>query len=139
MPAGKRVEPHEATIDVIALEGGQYWKRDTSACQSRVIIEFLRDALTFFLNIPTYSEEDLITAITTFRNGEYTSIRACAYAFNIPRLTPYFSALDSNFTFYFARITEDTLDSRRKDSLKVCLSTLEVRLPYYPSFNERSR
>jgi hypothetical protein len=87
MPAGKRVEPHEATIDVIALEAGQYWKRDTSACQSRVIIEFLRDALTFFLNMPTYSEEDLITSITTFRNGEYTSIRGCAYAFNIPRLT----------------------------------------------------
>jgi hypothetical protein len=31
MPAGKRVEPHEATIDVIALEAGQYWKRVSRA------------------------------------------------------------------------------------------------------------
>jgi hypothetical protein len=37
--------------------------------------------------MPTYSEEDLTTAITAYRNSEYTSIRKCAYAFNIPTST----------------------------------------------------
>jgi hypothetical protein len=34
--------------------------------------------------MPAYSEEDLTAAITAFRNSEYTSIRTCAYAFNVP-------------------------------------------------------
>jgi hypothetical protein len=33
--------------------------------------------------MPTYSEEDLTTALAAYRNGEYTSIRKCTYAFNI--------------------------------------------------------
>ena len=33
--------------------------------------------------MPTYSEETLTNAITAYRNSEYTSIRKCAYAFNI--------------------------------------------------------
>ena len=37
--------------------------------------------------MPTYSEETLITALTAYRNKEYTSIRKCAYAFNIPAST----------------------------------------------------
>jgi hypothetical protein len=37
--------------------------------------------------MPTYSEETLITALTAYRNGEYPSIRKCAYAFNIPVTT----------------------------------------------------
>ena len=37
--------------------------------------------------MPAYSEEDLTAAITAFRNSEYTSIRTCAYAFNVPRST----------------------------------------------------
>jgi hypothetical protein len=37
--------------------------------------------------MPTYSEDTLVTAITAYRNGEYTSIRKCAYAFNIPAST----------------------------------------------------
>jgi hypothetical protein len=34
--------------------------------------------------MPTYSKDTLFTALTAYRNGEYTSIRKCAYAFNIP-------------------------------------------------------
>jgi hypothetical protein len=37
--------------------------------------------------MPTYSEDTLLTALTAYRNGEYTSIRKCAYAFNIPTST----------------------------------------------------
>jgi hypothetical protein len=37
--------------------------------------------------MPTYSEDTLLTALTTYRNGEYTLIRKCAYAFNIPTST----------------------------------------------------
>ena len=37
--------------------------------------------------MPTYSEEDLTTALAAYRNGDYTSIRKCAYAFNIPVTT----------------------------------------------------
>jgi hypothetical protein len=37
--------------------------------------------------MPTYCEEDLTTALAAYRNGEYTSIRKCAYAFNILRTT----------------------------------------------------
>ena len=34
--------------------------------------------------MPTYSEGVLIDALAAYRNSEYTSIRKCAYAFNIP-------------------------------------------------------
>jgi hypothetical protein len=34
--------------------------------------------------MPTYYEEDLTAALVAYRNGEYTSIRKCAYVFNIP-------------------------------------------------------
>jgi hypothetical protein len=37
--------------------------------------------------MPTYSEDTLIAALTAYRNGEYTSTRKYAYAFNIPRST----------------------------------------------------
>jgi hypothetical protein len=37
--------------------------------------------------MPTYSEDTLTTALIAYRNGEYTSTRKCAYAFNIPRST----------------------------------------------------
>ena len=37
--------------------------------------------------MPTYSEDTLTTAIAAYRNSEYTSIRKCAYAFNIPHTT----------------------------------------------------
>jgi hypothetical protein len=37
--------------------------------------------------MPTYSEDTITTALTAYRNGEYTSIRKCAYAFNIPNTT----------------------------------------------------
>ena len=37
--------------------------------------------------MPTYPEDTLIAALTAYRNGEYTSTRKCAYAFNIPRST----------------------------------------------------
>ena len=33
--------------------------------------------------MPTYSEEDLTTALAAYRNGEYTLIRKYAYVFNI--------------------------------------------------------
>ena len=34
--------------------------------------------------MPTYSEDTITTALIAYRNSEYTSIRKCAYAFNIP-------------------------------------------------------
>lgn len=37
--------------------------------------------------MPTYSEDTLTTALAAYRNGEYTSIRKCSYAFNIPPST----------------------------------------------------
>jgi hypothetical protein len=37
--------------------------------------------------MPTYCEEDLTNALAAYWNGEYTSIRKCTYAFNIPRTT----------------------------------------------------
>lgn len=37
--------------------------------------------------MPTYSEDTVTTALTAYRNNEYTSIRKCAYAFNIPYST----------------------------------------------------
>jgi hypothetical protein len=37
--------------------------------------------------MPTYSEGDLTIALAAYRNGEYSSIRKCAYAFNIPPTT----------------------------------------------------
>jgi hypothetical protein len=37
--------------------------------------------------MPTYSEDTLLTALTAYYNSEYTSIRKCAYAFNIPAST----------------------------------------------------
>jgi len=37
--------------------------------------------------MPSYSEDTLTTALTAYRKGEFTSIRKCAYAFNIPTST----------------------------------------------------
>jgi hypothetical protein len=37
--------------------------------------------------MPTYSEATLTMALTAYRTGEYTSVRKCAYAFNIPAST----------------------------------------------------
>jgi hypothetical protein len=37
--------------------------------------------------MPTYSKDTLTIALAAYRNGEYTSIRKCAYAFNIPAST----------------------------------------------------
>jgi hypothetical protein len=48
--------------------------------------------------MPTYSEEDLTTVLAAYRNGKYTSIRKCAYVFNIPAST--FSDRLSTRTFY---------------------------------------
>jgi hypothetical protein len=33
--------------------------------------------------MPTYSKEDLTTALVAYQNGEYTLIRKYAYVFNI--------------------------------------------------------
>ena len=65
--------------------------------------------------MPTYSEEDLTTAITAYRNGEYTSIRKCAYAFNIPHST------------FSDRLTRATTRSRSHESQKI-LSTAEEEI-----------
>jgi hypothetical protein len=73
--------------NVIVREADQYGKRITPARYFRVIIEILRDALSFLLIMPTYSEEDLTNALAAYRNREFTSIRKCAYAFNIPYST----------------------------------------------------
>ena len=62
--------------------------------------------------MPTYSEEDLTTAITAYRNSEYTSIRKCAYVFNIPHST------------FSNRLTRATTRSRSHESQKI-LSTAE--------------
>jgi hypothetical protein len=37
--------------------------------------------------MPTYSKDTLLTALTAYSNGEYTSIRKCAHVFNIPAST----------------------------------------------------
>jgi hypothetical protein len=34
--------------------------------------------------MPSYSEETLTTALTSYYNGEFTLIRKYAYVFNIP-------------------------------------------------------
>jgi hypothetical protein len=62
--------------------------------------------------MPTYSEDTLITAITAYRNGEYSSIRKCAYAFNIPAST------------LFDRLSTRTSYSKSHESQKI-LSTAE--------------
>jgi hypothetical protein len=75
------------TTNVIVGEADQYGKRITPARYFRVIIEILRDTLSFLLVMPTYSKEDLTNALAAYRNREFTSIRKCAYAFNIPYST----------------------------------------------------
>jgi hypothetical protein len=37
--------------------------------------------------MPTYSEDTITTALVAYYNSEYTSIRKCAYVFNIPNTT----------------------------------------------------
>jgi hypothetical protein len=73
----------EGMFNVIVGEADQYGKRITPARYFRVIIEISRDTLSFHLIMPTYSEEDLTNALAAYRNREFTSIRKCAYAFNI--------------------------------------------------------
>jgi hypothetical protein len=66
--------------------------------------------------MPTYSEEDLTTAIMAYCNGEYTSIRKCAYVFNI---------LYSTFS---DRLTRATTCSRLHESQKILSTTEEETL-----------
>ena len=73
---------------------------------------FSRDALRLSFTMPTYSEDTLIAALTAYRNGEYTSIRTCAYAFNIPRTT------------LTSRLSTRTSRSKSHESQKI-LSTAE--------------
>jgi hypothetical protein len=66
--------------------------------------------------MPNYSEEDLISAIAAYRNGEYTSIRICAYAFNIPRTT------------LTSRLTTRTSRSKSHESQQILSTTEEETL-----------
>jgi hypothetical protein len=38
----------------------------------------------------SYTEDDLTAAITSYRNGEYDSIKKCSDAFKIPKSTFYY-------------------------------------------------
>jgi hypothetical protein len=62
--------------------------------------------------MPTYSEDTLIAALTAYYNGEYPSIRKCAYAFNIPNTT------------LTSRLSTRTSRSKSHESQKI-LSTAE--------------
>jgi len=64
--------------------------------------------------MPTYSEEDINTALTAYRSSEYTSIRTCAYAFNIPR------------TILTSRLSTRTSRSKLHESQQI-LSTAEEK------------
>ena len=76
-----------AIYNVIHPEAGHTWKRDSPSRYFRDKSNFLRDVLLLFFIMPTYSEDTITTALTAYRNGEYTSIRKCAYAFEIPNTT----------------------------------------------------
>jgi hypothetical protein len=62
--------------------------------------------------MPTYSEDVLIDALAAYRNSEYTSIRKCAYAFNIP------------YSTLALRLTTRTSRSKSHESQQI-LSTAE--------------
>ena len=62
--------------------------------------------------MPTYSEDTLTTALTAYQNGEYTSIRKCSYAFNIP------------YSTLALRLSTRTSRSKSHESQKI-LSTAE--------------
>jgi hypothetical protein len=66
--------------------------------------------------MPAYSEDTLIAALAAYYNGEYTSTRKCAYAFNIPRST----LLD--------RLTNRTSYSKSHESQQILLTTEEKAL-----------
>ena len=66
--------------------------------------------------MPTYSEEDLTTALAAYRNSEYTSIRKCAYAFNIP------------LTTLTDRLSTRTSRSKSHESQKILSTTKEETL-----------
>jgi hypothetical protein len=66
--------------------------------------------------MPTYSEDTLLTALTAYRNSEYTLIRKCAYAFNI--LT---STLSD-------RLSIRTSRSKSHESQKILLTAKEETL-----------
>ena len=89
--------------------------------------------------MPTYSEDTLTTALTTYRNGEYTSIRKCAYAFNIPystlalRLTTRTSRSKSHESQQILSTTEE------ETLLKAIIRLEEVRLPDYSLVNAGTR
>jgi hypothetical protein len=62
--------------------------------------------------MPTCSEDVLIDALAAYRNSEYTSIRKCAYAFNIP------------YSTLALRLTTRTSRSKSHESQQI-LSTAE--------------
>ncbi|KAM0709946.1 hypothetical protein Q7P35_002308 [Cladosporium inversicolor] len=66
--------------------------------------------------MPTYSEDTLITALTAYRNSEYSSIRKCAYAFNVPAST------------LSGRLSTRTSYSKSHESQKILSTTEEQTL-----------
>ena len=62
--------------------------------------------------MPPYTKDTLTTALTAYRDGEYTSIRKYTYAFNIPRST------------LIDRLSTRTSRSKSHESQKI-LSTAE--------------
>ena len=64
--------------------------------------------------MPTYSEDTLTIAVTAYCDSEYTSIRRCAYAFNIPHTT------------LTSRLSNQTSYSKSHESQQI-LSTAEEK------------
>jgi hypothetical protein len=62
-------------VNVIHPEAGHTWKRDSPSRYFRDKSNFSRDVFLPFFIMPTYSEDTITTALTAYRNGEYTSIR----------------------------------------------------------------
>jgi hypothetical protein len=97
--------------------------------------------------MPTYSEKDLTTALIAYRNSEYTSIRKCAYMFNILAST-LFNRLLIRTSYSKSHESQKILSTAKEETLlktitrlskSGCLITLlltrdlakEIRLSYF--------
>jgi hypothetical protein len=79
--------------------------------------------------MPTYSEEDLTTALAAYRNGKCTSVREYAYAFNILASTLSDRLLTRTSRSKLHKLQKILLTTKEKTLLKAITRLLKSGCP----------
>ena len=118
-------------------------KRDTRSRYLRAFPSFFRDASFFTRLMPSQLEDNLSKAISSYREGSLSSIRACAAAFSIP-LSTLSHRLSGRTSRSTAHTTQQILSTAEEEALVKWISRLSkagcpITLPLTSSLVEEIR